>query len=50
MNAMLATTGWNLKRMMEQLKQELLHIVHLFTSVPKMRFLSKEVYFKIIAA
>jgi IS5 family transposase len=26
MNAMLAATGWNLKKMMEKLKQELLHI------------------------
>jgi hypothetical protein len=26
MNAMLAATGWNLKKMMEKLKQELLHL------------------------
>jgi transposase, IS5 family len=32
MNAMLAATGWNLKKMMEKLKKELLHIYIFFTS------------------
>ncbi|MFC2087853.1 IS5 family transposase, partial [Bacteroidota bacterium] len=31
-NAMLAATGWNLKKMMEKLKQELLNLYILFTS------------------
>lgn len=31
-NAMLAATGWNLKKMMEKLKQELLHLYTIFFS------------------
>jgi len=35
-NAMLAATGWNLKKMMEKLKQELLHLYFILTADHKL--------------